>query len=152
MGALTFQVRAEAESATRTRAEARQFALVIDEPPALGGTDAGANPVEYVLAAFGGCLNVMGHLIAKEKGMELRGLRIHLEGDLDPDRLFGRPTEERAGYSAIRVRLEADTEAEASPLEEWRREVCERCPVCDNLKHPTPVEVVVERSASGTVA
>lgn len=46
MAALTFQVRAEAESATRTRAEARQFAVVIDEPPALGGTDAGANPVE----------------------------------------------------------------------------------------------------------
>lgn len=61
----------------------------------------------------------------------------------------GQPTERRPGYSAIRVKMEADTEAEPALLEEWRQEVCARCPVCDNLKHPTPVEVVVSTAAVG---
>jgi len=51
-----------AETPTRVTAKARQFSIVIDEPPSLGGHDAGANPVEYLLASYAGCVNVMAHL------------------------------------------------------------------------------------------
>ncbi|WP_370696129.1 OsmC family protein [Brachybacterium muris] len=37
----------------------------------MGGDDAGANPVEFVLAALVGCLNVVIHTVAKEKGVEV---------------------------------------------------------------------------------
>ena len=37
----------------RSEARIRQFALTVDEPPTLGGSDAGPNPVELVLAALG---------------------------------------------------------------------------------------------------
>ena len=84
-----FRVKAHSESPTKTIVKARQFEIVVDEPAELGGTDLGANPVEYVLAAFAGCLNVMAHVIAKELNFELRGVEIDLYGDLNPARLFG---------------------------------------------------------------
>lgn len=43
----------------RSVANIRGKQIVIDEPASLGGTDQGPNPVELVLAALGGCLNVL---------------------------------------------------------------------------------------------
>ena len=45
-------VTATAESPTKLAVSVRDFAFVIDEPPTYGGTDAGPNPVEYLLAAL----------------------------------------------------------------------------------------------------
>jgi len=64
MGVLKFSVKAESENPTKTIVEARGFKIIIDEPESLGGTNDGANPVEYVLGALAGCLNVVGHVVA----------------------------------------------------------------------------------------
>ncbi len=66
MSDLKFRIKAKSENATKTVVQARGFEIIIDEPKALGGNDAGANPVEYILAALSGCLNVVGHMIAKD--------------------------------------------------------------------------------------
>ncbi len=87
---LKFSVKAKSENPTKTIVETGGFKLVIDEPENLGGTNAGPNPVEYVLASLAGCMNVVGHLAAKEMGFELRGMEISLEGDLDPSKLWER--------------------------------------------------------------
>ncbi len=141
MSDLKFSIKAKSESAAKTRVRARNFEIVVDEPEALGGTDVAPNPVEYVLAAFAGCLNVMGHLIAKEMGIELRNLNIEMEGNLNPARLFGKSDEERAGYKNILIRMIPDTEADDLTLEKWMHEVESRCPVSDNLQNITPVSL-----------
>ena len=46
-----------------------------------------ASVTAALLAALAGCLNVMGHIVAKEMGFTLRCLDIHLDGDLDPAEL-----------------------------------------------------------------
>jgi len=138
------RVSAEAEGDTKTAVIARQFHLVVDEPPQLGGNDEGANPVEYVLTALAGCLNVMGHVIAKEMGIELRGLRIDIKGDLNPDKLFGKPTEDRAGFKGIQATMKPDCDADEATLKAWLEAVESRCPVSDNLINPTPVSIVVK--------
>ncbi len=51
---MTFKVAGRSEAPARIAVQARQFKLVVDEPPALGGEDQGANPVEYILAGFAG--------------------------------------------------------------------------------------------------
>ena len=71
---LNFQIQGEAETAARFVAGARQFSIVIDEPPTLGGDDLGANPVEYLLASYAGCINVVAHLTAKELGIKVEKL------------------------------------------------------------------------------
>lgn len=139
MPELKFNATAKSESSTKTVVQTDCFKMTIDEPPGLGGTNEGANPVQYLLAALAGCLNVMGHIVAKEMGFTLRCLDIHLDGDLDPAKLFGKSNEKRAGYSEIRVTIKPDTDADQATLKKWLATVEERCPVSDNLKNPTPV-------------
>ncbi len=147
MSDLTFKIKAQSESAAKTIVKARNFEIVVDEPEALGGTDVAPNPVEYVLAAFAGCLNVMGHLVAQEMGFELKSLKIEMEGNLNPAKLFGKSDDERAGYKNIIIKLIPETEADDSILDKWVHAVESRCPVSDNLQNVTPVSVEVEKCA-----
>ncbi|MDD3843925.1 MAG: OsmC family protein [Bacteroidales bacterium] len=140
-----FRVKAHSENATKTVVTARNFKIIVDEPEELGGADAGANPVEYVLAAFAGCLNVMAHVIAKEMNFELRGVEIDLHGDLNPEKLFGMSTEDRAGYKHITVRIKPDCDADKATLEKWLEAIESRCPVSDNLQNPTPVNIELKK-------
>ncbi|MBY5958931.1 OsmC family protein [Membranicola marinus] len=143
MSNLTFSVKGRNENATRFVANARHFQLIVDEPEELGGTDQAANPVEFLLAAYAGCLNVMGHIVAKELDIDLRSLEIDIEGDLDPSKVFGKPTVNRPGYQEIRVRLIPESDATQEQLKIWTETVESRCPVNDNLLNPTPVKLVV---------
>lgn len=145
MSDLTFKIQAQSASAAKTIVKARNFEIIVDEPQSLGGTDSAANPVEYVLAAFAGCLNVMGHLIASEMGISLKGLKIEISGHLNPARLFGKSDAERAGYKGIVVKMIPDTDADESLLQQWLHAVEERCPVSDNLQNITPVKVELEK-------
>lgn len=147
MADLKFRVKAHSENATKTIVKARNFELVIDEPEDLGGTNQGANPVEYILAAYAGCLNVMAHVCAKELGIEMKGVKIDLTGNLNPDRLFGKSFEERAGYKQIKVTMRPDCVADDETMKKWLAAVLDRCPVGDNLKHTTEIVVDVKKMA-----
>lgn len=140
---LTFHVNAKSENATKTVVEARTFKITIDEPKNLGGTDAGANPVEYLLAALSGCLSVVGHLVAKEMGITLRGITFSVSGDLDPAKFMGKSDQGRAGYQAITVAVSPDADADKATLEKWLGTVESRCPVSDNIKNPTPLTLAL---------
>lgn len=144
MADLKFRVKAHSENPTKTIVKARGFEIIVDEPADLGGTDHGANPVEYVLAAYAGCLNVMAHICAKELGFELRSIKIDLSGTLNPARLFGQSFEERAGYKEITVKMRPDCNADAETLSKWKDAVLNRCPVGDNLKNATDIVVEVK--------
>jgi uncharacterized OsmC-like protein len=134
-------VKATKENPTKTVVKARNFEMIIDEPANLGGTDDGANPVEYVLAALAGCLNVVGHLVAKEMGFDIKNLEIELDGELNPARFMGKSNEERAGYQAINVKMKPETDADEDTLKKWIEKVENRCPVSDNLANATPVKI-----------
>ncbi len=144
MSDLKFKISALSETPARTNVRARNFEIIVDEPQDLGGSNKAPNPVEYVLASFAGCLNVMGHLVAKEMGFELRGLKIDIEGSLNPEKLFGKSDKDRAGYKEIIVRLKPDCDAGKEILEKWVHEVEARCPVSDNIQNLTPVKVMVD--------
>ena len=148
MSDLKFRVKAHSENPTKTIVKARGFEIVVDEPDNLGGTDQGANPVEYVLAAYAGCLNVMAHVCAKELGFELKGIEIDLVGTLNPARLFGQSFEERAGYKNITVTMSPNCEADAETLMKWKAAILDRCPVGDNLKNATEIDVKLAKHES----
>ena len=145
MADMKVRVSAQSENATKTIVKARNFEIVIDEPAELGGTNDGPNPVEYVLGAFAGCLNVMAHVVAKELNITLRGIKIDISGPLNPARLFGQSFEERAGFKEISVVLKPDTDADDATLEKWAKAIEDRCPVSDNLQHTTPVSISIKK-------
>ena len=143
MADLNFSVKGVSETSTKFVAEARDFKIIVDEPPALGGTDHGANPVEYLLASYAGCLNVMGHLVAQELGFTLEKLEIEVSGNLNPDRLFGTSFSERAGFKQIDIILKPVSNADDELLKQWTEEVENRCPVNDNLRDKTPTNITL---------
>ena len=144
MADLTFRARAHSENPTKTFVKVRNFEMVVDEPAELGGTNAGANPVEYLLAALSGCLNVVCHMVAQEMNFELRKLEIKLSGSLNPDKLFGKKSEDRAGYKQIEVVIKADTDADSDTLERWIKTDKERCPLSDTISQITPVDILLK--------
>jgi len=146
MSDLKFSVEGESSSATQFIGKTRQFTLVVDEPQSLGGTDEDANPVEYILAGFAGCANVIGHVVAKELGFTINNLKIEVSGELNPSRFLGTSNEERAGFKSITLSLIPDTDASIEVLAKWLQIVEERCPVKDNLQNNTPIKIAVEKA------
>lgn len=144
MSDVVFSVSGQSETATRMAVQVRDFELIVDEPPGLGGGDEGPNPVEYILAGLAGCLNVMGHIVAKEMGFAIRSLDVSASGSLDPAKFLGKPTDDRAGYKNVDVTLRVDTDADQATLDRWRATIEARCPVSDNLTNLTPVALRVE--------
>ena len=140
---VTYTVTAESKTATRLDVSARDFTMIIDEPAKLGGDDAGPNPLEYELAALAGCLNVTGHLVAREMGITMDDLTMTLSGSLNPARFMGRSEEERAGFKTINVDLKPTSTADGATLEKWRAAVEDRCPVSDNLGGGTSLNVKI---------
>ena len=138
---LQVSIKAHSENATKTVVNARNFQMTIDEPQNLGGTNEGANPVEYVLGALSGCLTVVGHLVAKEMGFTLRSMDMEMNGNLNPTRFMGQSKDERAGFKAIEVKINADADADEETLVKWVEQIEDRCPVSDNLSHETPVNI-----------
>jgi uncharacterized OsmC-like protein len=136
---LNFTVTGNSESPSRLMMAVRGFSFAIDQPQSHGGTDAGPSPVELALSSLAGCVNIVVHMVAAERDVNIRGLRLTIEGDLDPARLMGSQTDIRPGFSAIALTAEVDSDASAEEIDEILRIVETRCPVADNLNNQTPL-------------
>jgi uncharacterized OsmC-like protein len=139
MSTVNFKVSGDSAGSTLFKARARQFEIPVDEPPSLGGADAAPNPVEYILAGYAGCLNVVLHLVAEQRKVVLNGLHLEIDGDINPAKLFGSETTSRAGFETIRVKAVIDSAAPSVVLESIWEDALSRCPVNDNLGNTTPV-------------
>ncbi len=137
MSKLNFSIKSKSDNKTKTIVRARSFTMIIDEPATLGGTDEGANPVEFLLAALAGCLTVVGHLVAGEMKFKINDLQFSIEGDLDPAKFLGTSDKQRAGYQEVRVSIDIKSEASEEILAKWLKEVERRCPVSDNITNQT---------------
>ncbi len=136
-------VSGESENATKMNLRAGKFHLVIDEPQQMGGTDDGPSPVQVLLMSLAGCLNVTGHEVARQKGLKLNGMKVKIEGVMNPCTFIGCSFAERAGFQKIQVTITPDMEgASDEEIANWMQETEERCPVTDNIRADTQIAVV----------
>jgi uncharacterized OsmC-like protein len=140
--AAAFTARAEGQLREGVRCEAavRTHGLVIDEPLALGGTDAGPNPVELVLTALGTCQAITYRIWAALLDIRLDTVRFATEGDLDLRGLLGLAEGVRPGFTAVRHRIELVGPEPAERYEELARAVDAHCPVLDIVGQIEPVD------------
>ncbi len=138
-------VTGKSENPTKMNLKSGKFNLIIDEPKIMGGTDEGPSPVQVLLMALAGCLNVTGHEIAKQKGLPLNNIKIRIEGVMNPCTFIGCSFEERAGFQNIHVKVDADMPGVSEKdKKEWLEETEQRCPVTDNIKADTTVDVLLD--------
>src|SRR5271155_2545944 len=122
-------LRAHAENATaefsvdsrqvdglRSEAKIRQFSLTVDEPPTLGGSDAGPNPVELVLAALATCQEITYRAYATALGIPLESVSVKLDGSLDLRGFFAVKDGVRAGFTNVSGVVELKSSASEDQL------------------------------------
>jgi uncharacterized OsmC-like protein len=123
----------------RSAVSIRQHQLVVDEPVALGGTDAGPNPIELLLAALGACQEITYRAYATALGIPLASVSVRLTGDIDLRGFFGVDDKVRAGFQHIRGEVHLSSSASAAELARLKAAVDSHCPVLDMLSTPVPV-------------
>ncbi len=129
------------ESMARSVTDANAFKIFMDEPEALGGRNGAPNPLDFILAAHGGCLNFMTFFIANEMGIPVEGTEIDVVGKLDPAKFAGTDLSVRAGYQEIEIKIQIKSNASAEQVAELLSAVEQRCPVSDNITNATPVSI-----------
>lgn len=129
----------------RKSGEVRGFEIFSDEPTHSGGSDAAPQPTEYMLASLGFCQLSMLIACAAAMRLDVTSFVTRVTGFRD-NRGNAGTADVRAGY----YRIEVETTVESSePSDRLRRlvELAEaRCPVYDNLAHPTRLETRVLRA------
>ncbi len=125
----------------RSEASIREFdPIASDEPTGLGGTDTAPNPVEQLLAALGNCLAVGYAANATALGLELRDLRIELEGDLNLETFLGL-ADGHAGYSGIRATVHIDADGDPAAIADLHDKVTSTSPVGHTLSRAIPLAI-----------
>jgi uncharacterized OsmC-like protein len=113
----------------------------MDEPEAMGGGGTAPNMVEQVLGAYGCCL-ITGYVAqAGLRGVELKGVDIEVEGDLDLRGFFGLSEEVSPGYSEVRAKISLDAPgATPEQIKEIHDAVHATSPVGNILTRPVSVK------------
>jgi len=124
----------------RIVATARNHELIMDSRKDWGGEDAGPTPAECLTIALGGCVLNICRIIAAERQIGLQGLRVSITGDIDPSRAFGLATNNRAGFSHLSVKVTFTSKLSPEEKEDFQKEFTSRCPLCDTIANPTPLE------------
>jgi uncharacterized OsmC-like protein len=114
--------------------------FTVDEPKALGGGNAAANPVEYALAALGSCQAITYRVWAAQLGVRLDKVEISIDGDIDLRGFFGIDERVRAGFNAVRINVSLSGPESAARYQELAAAVDAHCPVLDLFRNPVPVE------------
>src|SRR6266478_2502308 len=80
----------------------RRFAIDIDEPCELGGSNRFANPQEHLIAALNACMTVGYVAQCAVRGITLESLAIETEGEIDLRGFLGIDPAVPAGYENLR--------------------------------------------------
>lgn len=121
-------------SGVASQSQIRDFSPVImDEPVALGGLDAGANPLEYLTAALNGCKSVMIPLVAKEMNFEFQSLSFDTNATVDLRGLLG-VEGVSSHFQTLTFQVFIETSESDERLLALQQKVASRCPVYNLLK------------------
>jgi len=136
---LTVSVSSKLTDGLVANVKARDFEITVDEPPTLGGTDTGPNPVEYVLAGLASCQQIAIKAHATVLGIDVQEVTVEAEGDLDLQGFLGL-SDARPGFTNVTftstIKTNETSEAKLKKLEKF---AAANCPVLDIIKNDTPV-------------
>ena len=138
---MAFESASRLQEGLRSEAALRQHRLVVDEPEALGGADAGPNPVELILAALGTCQEITYRAYATALGIPLDNVAVKLTGTIDLKGFFAVDERVRPGYQRISGTVQLQSSASEAELEQLRLAVNAHCPVLDIIANPVPVQL-----------
>ena len=128
-------------SGFQTEIRAGDHVFLADEPLAVGGTDAGPTPYDYLLGALGACTAMTLRMYAGRKGWPLEEVLVWLRNA----RSHAADCEDCEAKPVGFRRLERRIELRGPLTDEQRRrllEIADRCPVKQTLGQGITIEAV----------
>jgi uncharacterized OsmC-like protein len=119
---------------------ARGKSFILDEPKEFGGIDEGMNPVEAMLSALGACKCIVVKSFARMNKINLQGIRIECEGELDPDGFLGKNKNAKIGFSKIKTNYYFESTNTKEELMDFIDFVERTCPVKDSIVNSPEME------------
>jgi uncharacterized OsmC-like protein len=141
MAVKTVKIESKLDSKFKIESTVSGHQIVVDQPAAAGGSGAGPTPLEYLFVSLAGCIGTIGRIVAMQKRLDVRGMTVSVEGDLNVDGLLGKPSDDPVGFSEIRVHADIDADMSAEEKEAFIHEADARCPVSWNLLNASKVVV-----------
>lgn len=129
----TMECASKLEAGCKNTMSVRDFTFLTDEPEALGGTDSGSNPVEYVIAGLAGCTSITAHVVASEMNVNIESFDTKVTGTIDVRGLMGQPGI-NPGIQKATVNVEIKTDATQAQVDAMKEAVESRCPVAAMYK------------------
>ena len=114
-----------------------------DQPPALGGQDAGPKPVEFALAALGSCQAMTYRFWSEKLGIRIDDIKVDIEGDLDVQGILGLRDGVRPGFAGVNVKVHISGPEPRQRYEQLHQAVNSHCPVLDIFTAPVPVTTAI---------
>ena len=112
---------------------ANGFPLVADEPVAVGGTNAGPSPYDYLVAGLGACTAMTLRMYADHKGWPLEAVEVRL----NHEKIHAKDCEDCEQKTGKIDQIERELVL-TGPLDEAQRqrikEIANRCPVHQTLE------------------
>ena len=133
------EVSLAAQDGYRMDVEMRSHRITVDEPKAFGGGDAGASPVELLLASLSTCQAITYRVWASKLAIALDSVAVVAEGDIDLRGFLGVGDGVPAGYQAVRLAVRLDGPETPERYRELADAVDAHCPVLDFTGTAVPV-------------
>lgn len=127
------RIQARMESPHRVKITAGDKSLVLDMPALLGGTHRGIMPLEALVAAYAGSINVTGNFVAHTSDFALQGWEFTVWAEFDPSGIWGLQ-KVRKPIHVLHVEAKVLTKESEQRLRQLRRTLAERDPMRQLLK------------------
>ncbi len=111
-----------------------EWVLQTDEPVEDGGSNSGANPMQYFTASLAGCQNEQAQVVAEELGVIVNKIDISLEIDMDLSSFMGVINSSENSYKEVRFQATVHGELTLEQVKELGDRVNNRCPILGLLK------------------
>ncbi|MGE0667094.1 MAG: OsmC family protein [Sphingomonadales bacterium] len=122
----------------------RRFAMRVDEPLELLGTNTAPNPQEMLMAALNACMMVGYAAGASVHGLRLDSVEIETDGQLDLRGFLGIDPDVPAGYETIRYTVRIKGDGTPEQFQAIHETVMKTSPNYFNLSRPIRMDAVLE--------
>jgi putative redox protein len=146
MAISTVKLEAKVREGFKTEIDCSQN-FIIDQPKQAGGQGLGPNPLEIFLASLPACICAIGRIISNQKRLNVRGIDVKVEGDIDKDFLMGKTEEGRSGFTEIRTYIDVDADMSMEEKQTYIEEIQKRCPIADNITNTSKIKAILMENA-----
>lgn len=126
----TFKAQAQGNGwPTKVNIVGTEWNLQLDEPTEDGGSNKGANPMQYFIASLAGCQNEQAQVVAEELSLNIEQIDIEVEIDLDLGGFMGTSDHSNHSYKNVRLKAVVHGDATDEQIRNMGQKVDARCPI-----------------------